>query len=124
VEAKNRPRLRQQLTERDGEICAYCGKLPEETKEGYLTIDRKEPGGSYSLENCQYLCNPCNASKGTLPPELATKTVRHVNAREQAGYTVVQNCLLLNTSVSMGARFLFILMKQYAWQDESCWPGQ
>lgn len=51
---------RQELLERDGWACVYCGATDE------LEIDHIIPfsrGGACSVDNFQVLCGPCNRSK-------------------------------------------------------------
>lgn len=55
------PRLRQQIFERDGKVCAYC-----ETTDGPFHIDHIRPrslGGSDDPENLTVACATCNLSK-------------------------------------------------------------
>ncbi|MEJ7569559.1 MAG: helix-turn-helix domain-containing protein [Gaiellaceae bacterium] len=40
------------------------------------------------------------------------------------GFTQVANSVLLDNSLSHGARFTYTLLRLYAWQDEECFPGQ
>lgn len=41
-----------------------------------------------------------------------------------AGYTVIPNLILRNTALSPGAKLAYVMLLSYAWQDESCFPGQ
>lgn len=46
------------------EFCKMCGKLPGETKEGFLLIDHKDNDSSNNkIENLQFLCRSCNYYK-------------------------------------------------------------
>jgi 5-methylcytosine-specific restriction endonuclease McrA len=57
------PSLREQVYDRDGHACVYCGAGND------LTIDHKIPefrGGSNEIENLQTACRKCNASKRDL----------------------------------------------------------
>lgn len=63
---ENRPPLsrwlRHMVIERDGEVCAYCGHIPE-----IIEIDHVLPvalGGGDDLDNLAVSCRPCNRSKG------------------------------------------------------------
>jgi 5-methylcytosine-specific restriction endonuclease McrA len=58
--------LRQQIYDRDGYACVYCGS------EDDLTLDHKVPemhGGDHSPENLQTACRRCNAQKRDLTHE-------------------------------------------------------
>jgi hypothetical protein len=55
---------------------------------------------------------------------MVEKSVRFENERAQQGFTQVSNALLRDASLSVNARFLWTLLASYAWQDESCFPGQ
>jgi DNA-binding transcriptional ArsR family regulator len=52
------------------------------------------------------------------------KTVRFKHDRMQAGFTAVPNAILTDSSLSLGARMTWAMLAHFAWQDESCWPGQ
>jgi len=55
------PSLRQEVFERDGFVCAYCG-----SQEGPFEVDHVHPwsrGGRDDLENLTVACRPCNQSK-------------------------------------------------------------
>lgn len=59
--------LREQVFERDGFVCAYCGDA-----EGPHQIDHIVPvvqGGASVLDNLCVACRACNASKGGQTPE-------------------------------------------------------
>jgi 5-methylcytosine-specific restriction endonuclease McrA len=50
-----------------GDKCARCGTTVSGTKSGRMTIDHivaLTNGGSNGISNIQFLCHPCNASKG------------------------------------------------------------
>lgn len=54
--------IRQQVYDRDGAVCAYCGDSDCD-----LHIDHIYPwsrGGTHALENLTLACPPCNMSKG------------------------------------------------------------
>lgn len=54
------PRKRQQVYDRDGNACVYCGSSDD------LTLDHDIPqsmGGSDEVDNLVTACRPCNASK-------------------------------------------------------------
>lgn len=40
------------------------------------------------------------------------------------GYTVVPNFLLDNSKVSAGAKLVYVMLLKYAWNNNSCFPGQ
>ena len=55
------------ISKRDGEVCKGCGKLPDETKEGFLLLDHVDNNNSNNnLTNLQLLCRRCNYLKN--PP--------------------------------------------------------
>lgn len=56
-------------------------------------------------------------------PPLA-KTVRFVDPVMQKGFTQIPNDVLRDFSLSVPARLTYALLSSFAWQDESCWPGQ
>ena len=87
--------LKQELTQRQGNTCAYCGRqLPVRAFE----IDHMMPvyrGGSNEKENLQVLCRPCNKRKGIqsdkefrtrysrlIPPEPLTPPSRRISHDE------------------------------------------
>ena len=41
-----------------------------------------------------------------------------------AGFTQVPNVILKSTDLSVGAKLTYALLLSYAWQKESCFPGQ
>lgn len=40
------------------------------------------------------------------------------------GFTVVPNSVLRDSTFTVPARFLYTLLRSYAWQSDSCFPGQ
>ena len=55
---------REQIKERDGRRCVYCGATED------LTIDHVRPrsrGGKTTDENCVTCCRACNQAKGSTP---------------------------------------------------------
>jgi hypothetical protein len=54
---------RQHYDELLSQDCHYCGLSTNETGTG---LDRKNPGGPYSVENCVPACWFCNAKKAHL----------------------------------------------------------
>lgn len=55
----------QSLYDRDGWSCAHCGATCPGLQVDHITPWSK--GGSDDLDNLQWLCPPCNASKGDRP---------------------------------------------------------
>lgn len=53
----------------------------------------------------------------------AGRTVRHRSEATQQGFTMLENAVLFDTSLSIGARLLYLLLKHFAWKDEKV-PGQ
>lgn len=52
------------IAQRDGEFCKGCGKLANETKEGFLCIDHKDnDNNNNKIDNLQLLCRACNYLK-------------------------------------------------------------
>ena len=41
-----------------------------------------------------------------------------------AGFTQVPNVILKSTELSVGAKLTYAMLLSYAWQNESCFPGQ
>lgn len=52
------------------------------------------------------------------------KSVAFEGGEEDDGFSILPNVILKNTKLSVNARFLLLAMRMYAWQEESCWPGQ
>jgi DNA-binding transcriptional ArsR family regulator len=52
------------------------------------------------------------------------KIVRFESEVEQAGFTIIENVLLIDGTLSMGAKIVLLLLKHYAWQGDVAWPGQ
>ena len=42
----------------------------------------------------------------------------------QRGYTAVPNFLLKKSSLSPGAKLTYVMLLKYAWEKDSCFPGQ
>ncbi len=42
----------------------------------------------------------------------------------QKGFTMVPNHVLVSDRVSPGAKLTYAMLLKYAWQDDSCYPGQ
>jgi hypothetical protein len=42
----------------------------------------------------------------------------------RAGFTQIPNALLRRPDVSLGAKMTYVVLLSYAWQTESCFPGQ
>lgn len=64
-ETRSRQFIRRQLINKNGAICALCGKPIETMKD--CTIDHITPiskGGLTTIENCQLAHKKCNAHKG------------------------------------------------------------
>lgn len=55
---------------------------------------------------------------------MSDKTVLFNVAGVQRGYVMAPRDLLHRTNLSHGAKIVWLLLASYAWQDESCWPGQ
>jgi hypothetical protein len=55
---------------------------------------------------------------------MEAKSVRFESDFEQGGFTAVPNFVLADAALSVQARLTYALLRFYAWQDESCWPGQ
>ena len=41
-----------------------------------------------------------------------------------AGFTQVPNVILKSTDLSVGAKLAYAMLLSYAWQNDSCFPGQ
>ncbi|AKX94355.1 hypothetical protein MOTHE_c15620 [Moorella thermoacetica] len=39
------------------------------------------------------------------------------------GFTSAPNAVLYDSSLSIGARWLYIILLSFAWQENECWPG-
>lgn len=52
------------------------------------------------------------------------KSVRFADATYQAGFTQIPNAVLRDPNLSVAARFTYGLLASFAWEDESCYPGQ
>lgn len=56
-----------------------------------------------------------------LPDE---KQVRFTDPIDQAGFTQIPNVILCDSRLKVGARFLYCHLSRFAWEADSCWPGQ
>lgn len=43
---------------------------------------------------------------------------------DQEGFTQMPNVVLVDARLSVQARFMYVLLRKFAWQKEACWPGQ
>ena len=50
--------------------------------------------------------------------------LRGADALSQKGFTQVPNALLRHKSISPGAKLAYTMLLSYAWQNDSCFPGQ
>ena len=79
------PERREQVRQRAGFICEYCGVTETDTG-GELTIDHIQPqvhGGPDAIENLAYCCSRCNGYKSDYWPQGAD--VRQIwNPRQDA----------------------------------------
>jgi hypothetical protein len=112
-------KLRQQVIDRDGPGCAWCGSEEKPTLDH---IDAANPVDD--LENLQILCSTCNSRKSNHGPGVVDKNVRFASAIEQAGFTIVHNAILRDATLTPEARLLYSLLRSYAWQTDECFPGQ
>lgn len=55
---------------------------------------------------------------------LQRHTVVVLNEALKHGFTQLPNYVLKDKKLSFGARLTFAVLLSYAWQDESCFPGQ
>jgi hypothetical protein len=55
---------------------------------------------------------------------LTKESVRFADPTLQAGFTQVPNIVLRDRALSFGARLTYAILASYAWQGESCFPGQ
>lgn len=63
--------ITRQLVQKNGAVCAICGKQILNKKD--LTLDHIKPiskGGLTTIENCQLACKECNLKKGAKWNEL------------------------------------------------------
>lgn len=69
------PELRQQVRDRDGDGCRYCGRTVRwQDRKGELggTYDHVLPLGGNDLENLVVCCRSCNSRKGGRTPDQAS----------------------------------------------------
>ena len=50
--------------------------------------------------------------------------LRGADALTSGGYTRVPNHVLTSSEVSPGAKLVYAMLLRYAWQNDSCFPGQ
>ncbi|MCB0358169.1 MAG: helix-turn-helix domain-containing protein [Bdellovibrionales bacterium] len=55
---------------------------------------------------------------------LSQHTIVVLNEALKKGFTQIPNYVLRNGSLSFGARLTFAMLLSYAWQKDSCFPGQ
>src|SRR5215213_5277285 len=55
---------------------------------------------------------------------LQKHTVVVLNESLKHGFTQLPNYVLKDKKLSFGAKLTFAVLLSYAWQDESCFPGQ
>lgn len=60
-------------------------------------------------------------SEELLPDE---KQVRFRDPVDQAGFTQIPNVILCDSRLKVGARFLYCHLARFAWEEDSCYPGQ
>lgn len=46
------------------------------------------------------------------------------DAATQRGFTMVPNFILTHAKLSVGAKLTYAMLLKYAWQNNSCFPGQ
>lgn len=51
-------------------------------------------------------------------------TIQYRDPTVQRGFTQTENIVLTDTTLSVGARFTYTLLKMFAWQDGNAFPGQ
>ena len=50
--------------------------------------------------------------------------LRGADSLTRGGYTRVPNHVLTSSEVSPGAKLVYAMLLRYAWQNDSCFPGQ
>ena len=55
---------------------------------------------------------------------VAKHTIVVLNEALKHGFTQLPNFVLKDKTLSFGARLAYAVLLSYAWQDESCFPGQ
>lgn len=55
---------------------------------------------------------------------MSDKTVRFADPTLQSGFTQIPNAILREATLSVQARLAFAMLASFAWEDESCFPGQ
>ena len=65
--------------------CALCEECWPVALEHHLEVDRIDPGGAYTLANCQLVCPSCNKVKGANPREHEVRAaIRKAKAQRYA----------------------------------------
>lgn len=60
----------------------------------------------------------------TLREIIEKHTVVVLNKSLKPGFTLLPNYILKNRQLSHGARLAYAVLLSYAWQEDSCFPGQ
>ncbi|RKR79976.1 HNH endonuclease [Mucilaginibacter gracilis] len=76
---KHRWEIKQQLIDRDGQLCNHCREPFEWRQLTFDHIIRLEDGGTSVLENLQLLCVPCHEAK-TQQEHLLLKEIKLLSA--------------------------------------------
>lgn len=56
--------------------------------------------------------------------EYDEKTVAWLDPKLQQGFTQIPNAVLMDPRITLQARMAFAVLSSFAWQTDSCWPGQ
>lgn len=70
------PHIKRQIHDRQGGLCAYCGR---HRNIKYMTVDHIIPlskGGTDDIDNLQCTCKMCNYLKGDMLPSEFTAFIR------------------------------------------------
>lgn len=60
----------------------------------------------------------------TLKEVIQRHTIVVLNEALKHGFTQLPNYVLRDKNLSFGARLAYAILLSYAWQEESCFPGQ
>src|SRR6266496_2486038 len=55
---------------------------------------------------------------------LEKHTIIVLNEALKKGFTQIPNYILRDSKLSFGARLVYAVLLSYAWQEDSCFPGQ